>query len=254
MKKTEVKQKPPMANPHDWMHAGMATQKTAAPKRESIREWYSRKTGWAFKAICFMTTCSVATMCVMWGAASLPQLQRLQTFNGALTIPLIGGIWIFGFIYMFLTPSREASFRGQESLEEAVEIIRTAMMEKISPATAIWGRIGERLERELPIVVQKANDTLDELRNAARNLDAAAKRNGTFMDEAKPAIDALKRIEHRVELEIQGGFFESMKAATESVKSFAGIPKDATEPDYKWALESVRKAKAKAAADGNPQA
>lgn len=240
------------ANPHAWMGLPHTTPKPVVAKKETIREWYSRKTGWAVKAIVFLTTCSIGTMCLMWATASLPQLQRLQTFNGALTIPLIGGIWIFGFIYLFLTPSREASFRGQESLEEAVDIVRAAMLEKIAPAAAIWSRIGEQMERQLPQMMQKATETLDELRNAAKNIDSAAKRNGDFMEEAKPAIDALKRIEHRVELEIQSGMFENMKAASESIKSLAGIPKDATEPDYKWALESVRKAKAMAS-DGKPQ-
>lgn len=249
MKKVDQKMKEGV-NPHGWMEVpGMPK---AAPKKESIREWYSRKTGWAFKAICFMTTCSLITMCIMWASASLPQLQRLQTFNGALTIPLIGGIWIFGFIYMFLTPSREASFRGQESLEEGVEIIRVAVLEKIAPAAAIWCRIGEQFERELPLIVRKAHETLDELRVAAKNIDEAAKKNDQFVGQAQPAIEALKRIEHRVEMEIQSGLFENMRAAAEGVKTLSGIPKDASEPDYKWALESVRRAKAKSG-DGKAQ-
>lgn len=252
MKKVPVKIKVETVNPHSWMTTAPGAPK-AAPKRESIREWYTRKTGWAFKAIVFMTTCSVVTMLVMWGSASLPQLQRLQTFNGALTIPLIGGIWIFGFIYMFLTPSREASFRGQESLEEAVDIIRAAVMERIGPAAETWGRIGYRLEQELPVMVQKAHETLDELRTAAKNIEAASQRNGQLIDDAKPAIEALKRIEHRVEVEIQSGLFENMRAAADAVKTMSGIPKDASEPDYKWALDSVRKAKGKVSADGRPQ-
>jgi hypothetical protein len=246
MNKVQVKTAP-VSNPHSWMTSSPGLTQKQGPKKESIREWYSRKTGWAFKAICFMTTCSIATMCVMWASASLPQLQRLQTFNGALVIPMIGGIWIFGFIYMFLTPSREASFRGQESLEEGVEIIRAAVMERIGPAAEIWGRVGERVERELPGMLEKANATLEDLQKAARNIEIASQRNGQLMEEAKPAIDALKRIEHRVEMEINSGLFENMRAAADSVKSMAGIPKDATEPDYKWAAESLKQAKARAA-------
>lgn len=254
MKKELSTVKAPAApvNPHAWMTAVPVSPKPVA-RKESIREWYRRTTGWAVKAIVFLTVCSVTTIGIMWCVASLPTLQRLQTANGALTIPLIGGIWIFGFIYLFLTPSREASFRGQESLEEAVEIVRAAMLEKIAPAAAIWSRIGEQMEQQLPQMTQKASETLDELRNAARNIDSAIQKNVGFMEEARPAIDALKRIEHRVELEIQSGMFENMKAASESIKSLAGIPKDATEPDYKWALESLKKARARAS-DGRPQA
>ena len=241
MKKVQIKMKE-LPNPHSWM--GGPSLPKPAPRKESIREWYSRKTGWAFRAICFMTTCSVATMTVMWISASLPTLQRLQTFNGALTIPLIGGIWIFGFIYMFLTPSREASFRGQESLEEAVEIVRASMIENIAPAATVWKRLGEQFQQELPQMMKKVNETLDELRNAAKNLDEASKKNEQFIGQAEPAIQALKRIEHRIEVEIQSGLFENMKAAADSVKTLSGIPKDASEPDYNWALQSLRKAKA----------
>src|SRR5438445_3455080 len=91
-------------DPHAWMF--LSPEAPPMPRKENIREWYRRTTGWAGRVIVFVTVCSVITMGIMWANASLPALQRIQTFNGALTIPLIGGVWIFGFIFMFLVPSR----------------------------------------------------------------------------------------------------------------------------------------------------
>lgn len=231
---------PLLPNPHAWLHGASAKAAPAAPKKESIREWYTRSTGWAGKVIVFVTLCSFVTMGIMWAMASLPALQRIQTFNGALTIPLIGGVWIFGFIFMFLVPSREASFRGQESLEEMGEIVRTAVIEKAGPAIEIWTRIGTRIEEELPTLVRKAHERLDEVGAAIKKIEAAAENNGKFMDDAKPVVEALKRIETRLEVEIQSGLIEDVRTAAKGVKSFT--MGDGSEPDFKFALESVRQA------------
>ena len=229
-----------LPNPHAWMTGVAEPKAPPPPKPESIREWYKRSTGWASKVIFFITMCSFITMGIMQAFASLPTLQRLQTFNGALTIPLIGGVWIFGFIFMFLVPSREASFRGQESLEE--------MGDTVKKGVEIWTRIGLRLEQELPSMLAKVNETHEQLASVARKLEAAVDKNGQFVEEARPAVEALKRIEARFESEIKTGLFEEIRAAADGVKTFA-VPKDATEPDYSGALSSLRKAKT-SSADG----
>lgn len=231
---------PLLPNPHSWLHGAPVKATPAAPKKETIREWYARSTGWAGKVIVFVTLCSFVTMGIMWAMASLPALQRIQTFNGALTIPLIGGVWIFGFIFMFLVPSREASFRGQESLEEMGEIVRAVISEKAAPAIEIWMRIGRRIEEELPSMLRKAHETFDEVAAAAKRLENAADNNGKFVEDAKPAIEALKRIETRIEAEIKTGLFEDVRAAAKGVKAFS--LGDGSEPDFQFAIESVRQA------------
>ena len=235
-----------LPNPHAWMTGVSEPKAPPPPKPESIREWYKRSTGWAGKVIVMVTLCSFVTMGIMWAFASLPVLQRIQTFNGALTIPLIGGVWIFGFIFMFLVPSREASFRGQESLEEMGEMVRKAVVEKAGPAIEIWTRIGARVEQELPSMLAKMSDTHEQLGIVAKKLETAVDKNGQFVEEARPAVEALKRIESRLESEIKTGLFEEIRAAADGVKTFA-VPKDATEPDFSGALTSLRKAKANTA-------
>ncbi len=232
-----------LPNPHTWMAGGAEPKAPPPPKPESIRQWYKRSTGWAGKVIFVVTMISFIIMGLMQALASLPTLQRLQTFNGALTIPLIGGVWIFGFIFMFLVPSREASFRGQESLEEMGEMVKSALLEKAAPAIEIWTRIGTRVEQELPSMLAKITETHEQLASVAKKLETAVDKNGQFVDEARPAVEALKRIEERLESEIKTGLFEEIRAAAEGVRTFA-VPKDATEPDFSGALTSLRKAKA----------
>lgn len=223
-----------LPNPHGWMQI---PSKGAPPaKKETIREWYARSTGWAGKVIVFVTLCSFVTMGIMWAMASLPALQRIQTFNGALTIPLIGGVWIFGFIFMFLVPSREASFRGQESLEEMGEIVKTMVNEKMAPVIEIWSRIGSRIESEFPAMLQKANATLDEVAAAAKRIDKA----GEDMGDMKSAIEAFRRLEDRLEAEIKTGLIEDIRTAAKGVKSFT--MGDGSEPDFQFAIESARQA------------
>jgi len=235
MSKKKPIQVPLLPNPHAWLHGASAKAAPAAPKKESIREWYARSTGWAGKVIVFVTLCSFVTMGIMWAVASLPALQRIQTFNGALTIPLIGGVWIFGFIFMFLVPSREASFRGQESMEAMGETVEK-IAEKVSVAVEIWSRIGSRIESEFPAMLQKANATLDEVAAAAKRIDKA----GEDMTDLKPAIEALRRLETRLETEIQSGLIEDIRTAAKGVKNFT--MGDGSEPDFQFAQESLRQA------------
>jgi hypothetical protein len=233
-------------DPHGWMFGTTPPAEPAPPKPEGIRAWYDRTTKKARKAVFWSTIVSVAVMAVMWAMASFQTLARLQTFNGALTIPLIGGIWIFSFIFMFLVPSREASFRGQEAVEEAVDLVRAGFQEQIGPMVQVWRRIGERVEIEIPRMIEESRSTLEETRSAAKCLEEAAKKNEGFSEQARPAIEALKGVSERMENEIRTGILDEIRSAAQAVKDLSGVPKDATQPDFNSALATVRKARQKA--------
>jgi hypothetical protein len=121
---------------------------------EKIREWYDRTTRSWRNALAWITVLACAAAVGLWVLGSSLFTTKLQTFNGALTIPVAAGIWIAAFVYIFLIPSRECSFRGTESLERMEKDVRKAvektlpeMIEKeVKPAVEVWKRLGEKLE------------------------------------------------------------------------------------------------------------
>jgi hypothetical protein len=224
-------------------------------KKESIREWYRRTTSRARGAILWATVISVALMGVMWALASLHVLQRIQTFNGALTVPLLGGVWILSFIFMFLIPSREASFRGQESLEQMVELIRETVSKKVDPAVLIWKSIGERVQSELD------KGLLDDLKGAVKDLREAAAKihegNGEvkkFAADVKPVVKALQELHGKIE---KGNVLVELVEGARAIRALGGpLPSTSSNgkahvetepvvendgPKVKKALELIRK-------------
>ncbi len=235
----------------------------AKAKPESIREWYQRTTKKARYALFWATVVTVPLIVCLSTLAPLGFLTRAQTANGALTIPLVGAIWIFAFIFMFLVPSREASFRGQETLENGVDVVKKAIEEKLSPAAEVWMRVGKRVELEFSSVLEtakasfaKANETMDALQSAAKKIEVAVEKNEKVVEDIKPAIEALKRIEGKLEFELKAGLLEDLRTAAHSVQSLGGLPpmggkaqanaKEEEDPvKLDWALQSIRKNKEK---------
>lgn len=230
------------------------TQVTGRP--EGIRAWYSRTTSKARKALLWFTVIGVIGAIGVFWVAPVSVMERIQQFNGAMTIPLFGLIWIVGFIYMFLIPQREAGFRSQEWVETMVTTFQDSMVRQISPAVKIWTEIGTDVKAEIPVVLgdvravmKKVSETMDDLRMAAKRLTEAVEKNEKILQDAKPAIEALRRIETKVELEIKAGLFENLQTALEAVRELGGMPPSKTvvqvEEDapinLQWAIESIRK-------------
>lgn len=227
----------------------------AAAKSESIREWYDRTTRKWRKGL---WVAAAATLCVMGIAYALldtPMLARLQTFNGALTIPLWGGLWILSFIFMFLIPSREASFRGQEALESSFALITSAINDKVAPAMTEIKSLAKRVDSvlnegvvsEFRTMLKTMNETASALRDTAAALkESALKVQGDskssheelkktaeevrkFTAAAHPAIETFKRLEAKLEGEIATGLLDAARAAMESVRNMS-LPSSAIGP------------------------
>lgn len=223
---------------------------------ETIRQWYKRTTDRWRRALFFATLAAIAAGAVVYMLASFHLLARLQTFNGALTIPISALIWILSFVYVFLVPSREVGFRSQESLEKSVELLEDAVEKKIAPAVEIWRKLGERVEKEFDAgFMDDFKSAVRELREAAAKIQASAENsNGElkrFTEDAKPALDALKRIQGRIENEFGTGFIEDLRVAVSGMKNMAAPPANPTEPNLDRALKVVMKKPAPKAA---PQA
>lgn len=215
------------------------TKVEKAEKPESIRQWYERTTGQWRKGLWAAAGATVCVMGVMWATADLPVLQRIQTFNGALTIPMFGGLWVLSFIFMFLVPSREASFRSQESIEQTIELLSKAIDEKVSPAMDQWKALGLRLQGEIDGgLLKDFKEAIIQLKDTAQKIQASADTsNGEikkftadakqFTDDARPAIQALQRIQDRFEKEVNGGLLDEIRTAMDSIRQMS-LPSSAT--------------------------
>lgn len=215
-------------------------------ENESIRGWYQRTTSTARKSLLFGTISMMLVASIVWTFVPASFIAQAQQFNGALTIPVAGLIWILGFLYIFLIPQREVGFRTQEFVESMSEAVKDTIEKEIVPAVVIWKRIGERIEQELPTFLKKVDEGIAEIRDASKKLAVAIEKNEGLAADAKPAIEALRRIEAKVEEEIKNGFFENARAAMDSVKSFTGgvQTREEAQEDLSYALKSIRKNKA----------
>jgi hypothetical protein len=216
---------------------------TEERRKESIRAWYERTTRRARKAIVLATFASLGIMGVMWLTASLPLLQRVQTWNGALTVPLLGGVWIMSFIYMFLVPSREASFRGQESIERTVEILDNAIERKISPAMEIWRRLGERIENEIKSgLLEEVKQAIKEMKDVAEKVQNGNVELRKLAADAKPVVEKLRSLQERIEKQIAAGLLDDIQDGAKAMKSL-GVPPVDAEYDISKTLSLIQKKK-----------
>lgn len=224
---------------------------------ESIRQWYDRTTRKWRK---FLWCASVATLVVMgvsFLTLSTPTLAKIQTFNGALTIPLWGGLWILSFIFMFLIPSREASFRGQESLDATAGLIKDAINNELKPVAGQWKKLAEQVQGELnggllrdfkemvatlKDTAAAVKETATALKETSQKLQVSADTSSKelhetsmelkkftaeakkFADETRPVIEAFQRIESRMENAINNGLLENVTNAMDAVQRLGPPP------------------------------
>lgn len=217
----------------------------SAKKGESIRGWYHRTTSGARKVLLIFSAIAICAAVVLFVFAPQSLHASIQQFNGAYVIPVAGGIWILGFLYIFLIPQREVGFRSQEFIESMSNSVRETLEREIVPAVAVWKRLGEKIEAELPHFMKKVDEGILEIQTSSKKLALAIEKNEGLAADVKPAVEALKRIEAKFEEEIKNGFFEKANAALDSVRSLGGIPgKDDSEENLSYALDSIKKNKA----------
>ena len=175
--------------------------------KEGIRAWYKKSTRRAMRGLVWATAILVTVIVLVWMFAPLAKLQHAQTFNGALTIPGFGGLWIASFILTWLIPMREVSFRGQESMERMETQVINRMEEKLVPAIETWQRIGTKVEEKL---IPRFEKFLEEAEKAAEQLSSSAK---NIEDKAAGALATIDKLE-------SSRIIEEVREATAAMKSF----------------------------------
>ncbi len=135
---------------------------------------------------------------------------------------------------------------------EAMDRMEERMLElfekKLLPAMKVWERVGLAVEAEIKSgLIKEVRDAVKELRATSGKLEKVAADSTTFAEDAKPALEALKRIEDRIEKEIASGLFEDGRIAINGLKEMS-VPAGATEPDMGSVLANLKKKKAEDAA------
>jgi hypothetical protein len=206
---------------------------------ENIRAWYERKTSRARRSLVWATALAAVGMFVFWFAVPHEWAARLQTANGGYTIPAFGALWIAIFMFVWLIPMRELSFRGQEAMEHMESCISEAFEKHVKPAVDVWRRVGEKVEIELPKCLQEFREGLKTIKESAVKMEAAVTRGEEMSKEAKAAVVALTKISDRVDKEIKTGFIEEIRTTLTSVREMT-LPPGSTPPDLRMTLDAIR--------------
>lgn len=220
---------------------------------QGIRAWYERSTKRARRALLWATVIMAAGMFVFYFCVPPHWAARLQTANGAYTIPAFGGLWIAAFMFIWLIPMRELSFRGQESFERTENRLKDSLAkwdqiveEKVLPALATWQRIGTQVESQ---ILPEAKRVLLEIETAAHVVSQKAglieKRAHDIQSKAAPGIESVKRIAGQVESHVVNGILDKMQIVLESLATLNGFTfGKSSKPDLSRALAVVQKKKA----------
>ena len=207
--------------------------------REGIREWYDRTTRFWRKGLIWATIVALIGAVIFYVLGSMGVFTRIQTFNGALTIPVGAALWMAAFVFIFLVPSREASFRSQEWIESMVSLVEKAIREQIAPAAKVWIRLGERMESEIPGFIKDIREGIQVIKDSAARLEKAVTANEKTVEDAKPVIEALRRIGERFEKEIKSGLIDEVRQASRAVREFAAPPPAKALPSVDRAIQAL---------------
>lgn len=111
---------------------------------EPIRQWYQKTTKKALRSLWWATAISFVGAVLFYVLAPSNVHLKLQIFNGAITIPVAGAIWIVSFILLWLVPMRETAFRSQESMER----MESRIEERLKKADVVIDRF-DRISKQI---------------------------------------------------------------------------------------------------------
>ncbi len=147
-------------------------------ERKGVRAWYEETTRRARRALGVASVLAVAGVLGFYSFAPEHVTLKLQILNGAWTIPAFGGLWLAAFIFIWLLPMREVSFRGQESMEDLCRKVDDSMGTALR-ALEPWRRLGERLEARF------GDEALDRLERALESFEDMGRPLGPPPDLSK---------------------------------------------------------------------
>lgn len=219
------------------------------PKPESIRSWWTKKTRRVTRALVVASVVSFVGSLIFFKLAPPETVARLQVFNGAMTLPLGGALWLAAFIFQFLIPSREVAFRSQETLErtetriqESVNGLENFLKNDATPALETFKKLLATFEATY---FKNIQDTIYVCQYAAKHAvetaDRTEKRVREIHQDAAPVIEAAGRILGQIEKSIQQGILEEIHTAATATSTLGPVKGGATTPNLSRALESLRK-------------
>ena len=130
-------------------------------KPEKIRDWYSKKTHWAIWSLLWSFIVVTVFSVVFFVLAPEWLILKLQLFNGAVSIPLYGALYMAAFILIWMVPIREVSFRSCEAGERMEERIDGGL-EKMEAAAEKIDRMAKKFEEHSFDKTEKAIDKISE--------------------------------------------------------------------------------------------
>lgn len=221
----------------DWSGKGKA----------GIRAWYEKSTRKARIALVFATAVMAIGMFAFWFLVPHEWAVRLQTANGGYTIPAFGGLWIAAFMFIWLIPMRELSFRGQESMERMEAKISSAIDDDLRPAIEQWRKLGEKVETEvLPEIraaVQEMKTGFAEIRASVKNASGVIVRAEAKVERmestAIPALERLSRVADRVDKEVDPKLIADVRQAAAAARDVS-VPRGEA-PSVGRALDVIRR-------------
>jgi len=195
---------------------------------DGVRSWYDRTTKRARRALAFSSVVTLVGAILLYLLAPHSLHLNLQVFNGAYVIPVAGGIWIAAFMFIWLIPMRELSFRSQESLERTEARVEDAIENRIIPAVETWKRVGDPAESEIEAGL------VEEMRAAVKEFRALA----------KSADDRLRVLERDVRPAIR-----EFRDALVEVRAYM-VPQRPSEENFQAALQTIKRSRPANGANG----
>lgn len=225
-----------------------------SPKHEfAIREWWTRKTKKVSRYILVSSIVSMIASILFFEFASPALIARIQIFNGAMTLPVGGAIWIAAFIFQFLIPSREVAFRSQETLErtelrvkQSLDMFEKFMQEEAVPSIQLLRKTVEAFETKY---AKNIESTIYVCQNAAKNAVETAQRTEVMAQdihrEVLPVLASAARVIEKIDGGLNGGLLGSLSLLVNGTAPGApgAIPGNGASsvPDLNRALTTLSK-------------
>jgi hypothetical protein len=157
-------------------------------EKETIRQWYERVTRKSKRILLWVGVISAILGVLSYCYSPYGFHVHMQTFNGAITIPVAAGLWLVAFVVIWLLPMREVSFRGQDAFEDMQKRVNE-LFQEVKPMVEQWKRIGDRVETQLDSgLADEVRAAMKEFRefsqpkglppSASRGLDVLMKKAG----------------------------------------------------------------------------
>lgn len=221
---------------------------TRSEEQESIRSWWTKKTKKVGRMILVSSIISMIGALMFFRYAPAEIVSRIQAFNGAMTIPVAGAIWLAAFVFQFLIPSREVAFRSQETLErtekrlaESLGALNSFMKDQAVPAVEACRHMAHLFETQYFKDIQS---TIYVCQYAAKNAVETAKKTETMAVEihrdALPAIASAARILATLEKALDGGILDRLNQAVETASTLGPVKGGATAPDLARSIGVMR--------------